>query len=178
MRLTRSALPIFAFAISLFVTFSARAESAASADASAGPPGWDKLVTLSGKWEGVGHEGAKSLPVTTEFHFVADKSVLMNTLAAGTPHEMITMFHDDGGTLMATHYCAMHNQPRLYSEPAKAANQLSFLFKDSTNIGPGDAHMKRLVITFVDATHHLEDWSAVDEEGKESVKRFEFHRKQ
>jgi len=31
---------------------------------------------------------------------------------------------------------------------------------DGTNIEPGDNHMKKLVVTFIDADHHDETWTS------------------
>jgi hypothetical protein len=54
------------------------------------------------EWEGKTNEGGQER--TTSFRLVSDGSVVMNVFAAGTPHEMITMFHMDGSDLLATHY--------------------------------------------------------------------------
>ena len=93
-------------------------------------------------------------------------SAIMHIIGKDTPYEMATMFHPDGPALMATHYCAAHNQPRMEMVPAPAPNQIAFRFKDGTNIGPGDGHMVGLVITFIDANHHDEAW-AYEDHGKE-----------
>ncbi len=57
--------------------------------------GFDKLKSLAGEWEGVMHEGGQQLPATTSYRIVSGGSVVMNVLGAGTPHEMVTMFHMD-----------------------------------------------------------------------------------
>src|SRR5579859_331066 len=82
--------------------------------------GFEKLKSLAGQWEGMTNEGGKDFQVTTSFRVVSDGSVLLNDLMGGTPHEMVTMFHMDGSHLMATHYCAAHNQPRFVM--AQSAN--------------------------------------------------------
>ncbi|HZS39198.1 MAG TPA: hypothetical protein VFF06_20345 [Polyangia bacterium] len=138
-------------------------------------PQWDKMKTLVGNWEGTADEGGKKQPATTYFRMVSAGSALMNVLGEGTPHEMITMIHLDLKELMATHYCAAQNQPRMKAVPA-AANEVAFDFKDGTNIGPNDGHMQRVVFTFVDADHHFQDWTFRDK-GKDSTMRFEFKRK-
>ena len=69
------------------------------------------------------------------------------------------MFHPDNARLLATHYCAAHNQPRMALVPSAAPNQLTFDFVDGTNIAPGEGHMARLTITFTDADHHDEAWT-------------------
>ncbi len=141
-------------------------------------PSFDKLKSLVGNWEGTAEEGGKQVnkSAKTEFHMVSGNSVLMNTLAAGTPMEMITMIHMDLKDVVATHYCAGQNQPRFKMLPSAKPNELTFEFKDGTNIGPNDGHMQRVVFTFVDDDHHTEDWVYLDK-GKESTMRFDFHRK-
>jgi hypothetical protein len=75
------------------------------------------------------------------------------------PYEMVTMIHPDGKRLLATHYCAAHNQPRMAMVPSKAANQIAFQFVDGTNIAAGEVYMKGVAFTFIDADHHEEAWT-------------------
>ena len=139
--------------------------------------GFDRLKSLAGEWKGIMHEGGKPLPATTSYRIVSGGSVVMNVLGAGTQYEMITMFHMDNRALMATHYCAGHNQPRFLLVPSSEPNVLQFEFKDVTNLPtPAAPHMVGLKITFVDANHHFQDWTYL-EKGQESTSRFEFHRK-
>jgi hypothetical protein len=129
-------------------------------------PEWQQLRTLVGLWQSSGEEGGKKVESTLEVRMTGGGSAIMHLLAKDTPYEMVTMFHPDGPALLATHYCAAHNQPRLQMVPAPAPNQIAFRFRDGTNIGPGDGHMVGLVITFIDANHHDEAWS-YEENGKE-----------
>jgi hypothetical protein len=129
-------------------------------------PEWQQLRSLVGQWQGTAEEGGQKQESTLEVRMTGDGSAIMHVLAKDTPYEMVTMFHPDGPTLMATHYCAAHNQPRMQMIPAPAPNQIAFRFKDGTNIGPGDGHMVGLVITFIDANHHDEAW-AYEDHGKE-----------
>ena len=140
-------------------------------------PEWQKLSTLVGQWEGVIEEGGQKTPATVEVRMTADGSALMHVLGKDTPQEMVTMFHPDGDRLLATHYCAVHNQPRMALTAAPGANQIAFAFVDGTNIGPGDGHMAGLVITFRDADHHDEAWTfrANGKDGPSAV--FTFARK-
>jgi len=116
-------------------------------------PEWQQLRTLVGEWQGTAEEGGKKQPTTVEVRMTGGGSAIMHLIGKDTPHEMVTMFHPDGDTLLATHYCSAHNQ-------------IAFRFKDGTNIGPGDGHMVGLVITFIDANHHDEAW-AYEDHGKE-----------
>ena len=152
-----------------------QAKNAAQQPASAAA--FDKLKSLVGEWEGSMNEGGQEMPAATSFRLVSDGSALMNILGAGTAHEMVTMFHMDNSDLLATHYCAAHNQPRFRLVPSSEPNVVTFDFKDATNLaGPSAPHMVGVKIIFLDANHHYEDWTFL-ENGKKNTRRFDFRRK-
>jgi hypothetical protein len=122
-------------------------------------PEWQKLKSLVGQWEGVMEEGGKQLPTKVEVRMTGDGSAIMHVMDKDGPYEMVTMIHPDGKRVLATHYCAAHNQPRMAMVPSKAPNQIAFQFVDGTNIGPGEGYMKGVVFTFIDADHHEEAWT-------------------
>lgn len=139
---------------------------------------FDKLKSLAGEWEGKAIEGGKEIPATATFRLVSDGSALMNILAPGTPHEMVTMFHMDGSDLLATHYCAAHNQPRMRAVPTSDPNVVAFEFKDATNLSsPAVGHMDHVKFTILDSNHHVEEWTFLAN-GRASTRRFNFHSKQ
>lgn len=146
------------------------------------PPGpssaaLDRLKSLVGEWEGKANEGGKQMPTTTSFRLVSDGSALMDVLAAGTPHEMVTMFHMDGSDLLATHYCAAHNQPRFHLASTSEPNVLVFEFKDATNLSsPTAPHMVGIKFILLDPNHHAEDWTFLAN-GATNTRRFDFYRK-
>ena len=123
-------------------------------------PEWQRLKTLVGNWEGTVDMEGKPMPATVEVRMTGDGSAIMHVMDKGGPYEMVTMIHPDGKRLLATHYCAAHNQPRMALVPSAAANQVAFSFVDGTNIGPGEEHMRGVVFTFVDADHHEEAWTS------------------
>lgn len=139
-------------------------------------PSWEKLKLLSGVWIGTTKEGGKPQPATVSFKLISDGSAIMSTLEEGTPHEMVTMFHEDGNELLATHYCAAHNQPRMQAVANADPNRIVFKFKDGTNIGPNDGHMVQLAIVIDGSNHHLEEWTYEDH-GKQETSVFDFRRK-
>jgi hypothetical protein len=120
---------------------------------------WQKLKSLVGEWKGIFEQNGKKLEGSLEVRMTADGSALMHWMDKGTTHEMVTMIHPDGPKLLATHYCAAHNQPRLEMTTAPGPNQIAFHFKDGTNIAAGAGHMQHLVITFIDADHHDATWT-------------------
>lgn len=139
-------------------------------------PAFDKMKTLVGSWKGSAEEGGKQMPTNARFQVIADDSALMGWLNERTGDEMVTMFHPDGAELMATHYCAAHNQPRMVLVRGGDPNKLVFKFKDGTNIGRGDGHMNRITFIFDKSDHHIEEWTYVVK-GQEITGHFDFHRK-
>ena len=140
-------------------------------------PEWEKLSTLVGEWEGVFEmPDGKKLSGTLEVRMTGDKSALMHLMDRDKPHEMITMIHPDGKRILATHYCAAHNQPRMALVPSKNPNEVAFDFVDGTNIAPGDGHMKGVVFRFVDADHHEEEWTSTEGGGKATSAVFKYTR--
>lgn len=136
-------------------------------------PEFEQMKKLVGKWEGT----FAGKPTKADFRLTGDGSALMQVLAEGTRYEMVTMFHMDGSRLLATHYCAAHNQPRMAAVPGGDGKSIQFNYVDGTNIAPGDSHMDNVKLTMVDADHHQELWTST-EKGKSSSMVFDFHRAQ
>lgn len=167
-------LVLLGFSLAIGITaFAGEHKSAVAPNAS-----FDKMKSLDGAWVGSMVDAGKDYPATTRFMMVSDGSALMAWLGEGTPEEMVTIFHMDGTDLIATHYCAAHNQPRFMAVPGGAnPNRVVFKFKDGTDIGPHDGHMQEVAFTFDGADHHTEDWTYIDAKGAMTVGHFDFKRK-
>ena len=89
-----------------------------------------------------------------------------------------TTIINDGGGLVATHYCSMGNQPRMKAAaPIPAGDSISFRFVDVTNLKkPGSGHIKHLTVKFVDADHFVQEWTHTDGK-KEETMAFRWTRK-
>lgn len=118
------------------------APAAADVDATAV---FEQLKTLEGRWtgtpEGDGEEAeaeaAEIREAVHEFEVSAAGTVVMETMAPGTDHEMINMYHLDGDDLVLTHYCAGGNQPQMrLDRAASTADNLLFEFAGGTNLDP------------------------------------------
>jgi len=160
------------------VVFAALGLARAQTPSSPSSAAFDKLKLLAGEWEGKVTEGGKDIQATTSFRVVSDGSALMNVLGQGTPHEMVTMFHMDNNDLLATHYCAAHNQPRFRYVSTSDPKVVAFEFKDATNLStPTAPHMIGVKFTLLDPNHHVEDWTFLAN-GQTETSRFDFQRKQ
>jgi len=165
-------------AMAIFASLTAAQPPLPRASSESPAAAFDMLKTLAGEWQGSTSEDGRDIPATTSFRVVSDNSALMNVLGAGTPHEMVTMFHMDGSDLLATHYCAAHNQPRFRFVPSTDAKVVAFEFKDATNLAtPTAPHMVGVKFTLLEPNHHVEDWTFLAN-GQTSTRRFDFHRKQ
>lgn len=144
--------------------------------AQSGPLGaFEKIKSLTGDWTGKMSGG---MAATSTFRVTAGGSAVMQMLGEGTDMEMPTLFHMDGERLMATHYCAAKNQPRMVFVPAGSdGSTLKFDFLDVTNLrNPEDGHMRRVTFTLIDKDHFRQEWT-YREKGKESADSFDFVRK-
>jgi hypothetical protein len=71
---------------------------------------FDQLKALAGRWEGT-MEAPASGVATLEFEVTSNGRALLERQFEGTPHEMITVYALAYDRLIATHFCAMGNQP-------------------------------------------------------------------
>jgi hypothetical protein len=136
-------------------------------------PGWEKLKTLAGEWQGKTSQGAA---VRARYQLHSGDSALIETLEPEKESSMVTVYHLDGARLMMTHYCGAKNQPRMRARVSGDGKQITFSFFDATNLAsPSTGHMKKVVVTFVDPSHFRQEWTFT-EAGKDMTETFEFTR--
>jgi hypothetical protein len=118
--------------------------------------------------------------VQVSYKLTAVGSALMSEIQSemhGKSEDMISMIHFDNGRLLLTHYCAAGNQPRMQAKASADGKTITFDFVDATNLASSETgHMQRVIFTFVDASHHSEEWHfAVG--GTEIVRKFDLQKK-
>lgn len=182
MRSTIHAATLFSLTFALFAPGAAlaqdkkpeakQAEPKAAADEKKHMPkplaanaGFDQMKTMVGEWVEADELAAatkeKRAPqIASSFRLTGDGSALCETMFAGTPHEMVTIYHPDGDGLMLTHYCAAHNQPQMKAAKPADSHKIEFKFAGGANIDPATTgHMHDLTLTFVDADHVKAEWA-------------------
>ena len=92
------------------------------------------------------------MPATVEVRMTGDGSAIMHVLGKDSPYEMVTMIHPDGKRLLATHYCAAHNQPRSRSRRRRREPDHVELHRRDQRRTRRRA-VRSVVFTFVDANH-------------------------
>jgi hypothetical protein len=73
-------------------------------------PGFEKLKTRVGDWEGKNAEGK---PARVSYKIVSSGTAVMETLDPEGEMEMVTVYTQDLDQVAVTHYCSANNQPRM-----------------------------------------------------------------
>jgi hypothetical protein len=132
---------------------------------------FDTMKSLAGNWEGPvtleppQPDMSDDKPVHVSLRVTSRGNALVHEMQeAGTPLDAakydhpVTMIYLDAGRLTLIHYCDAGNRPRMFARPSADGKSVEFDFSDisgSTNYG----HMHHSVFTFIDANHHIEDWT-------------------
>lgn len=105
-----------------------------------------RLKTMVGTWR---RKDDPASPLRIRYYLTARDTVLVEEWSArGKPHSL-TLYHRDGSTLLATHYCPQGNQPRL----ALSGNGpvIRFAFRDATDLDPKrESHQHALSFDLAD----------------------------
>ena len=93
------------------------------------------------------------------YEVTSNGSALLERMGPGTPHEMVSVYHDEKGKLAMTHYCAIGNQPKLTLESA-SPEKIKLTFAKNNVINPNkEDHMHSLEITFLGPDQVKEEWT-------------------
>jgi hypothetical protein len=142
------------------------------------------IKSLSGRWQGPFMNPETGKPVTMEASIRVTShgnSVVHEMKGAGDPDQSatqdhpITMMYIDGANLLLTHYCDAGNRPRMSAHISPDGKQVDFDFLDVA--GPTKfGHMQHARFTFVDDTHHTEEWTWALPNGKTVGAQMDLHR--
>ncbi len=138
---------------------------------------FERLKGLAGEWQAKSSRGWDE-PVSYEL--VAGGSVVVesNSFKDAPENTMYTMFHLDGGRLLATHYCASGNQPRLIaSGVSDGGRQLTFTYLDATGLPSRDhGHMDQAVFRFLDSDRFTARWTWYQKGAEQWLEEIEHRR--
>ncbi len=120
---------------------------------------FERLKSLAGTWKGTTTEpDGKKWEGTVEYAVTSNGSAVTEKLFAGTPHEMVSVYHDTKGKLSMTHYCGLGNRPEL-SLVSSTDNEMQFVFSNPSEIDPAkEMHMHSLKLTFDGKDKLVQDW--------------------
>ena len=122
-------------------------------------PEFERMKSLAGTWKGESSSHGQKGPAEATYKLTSGGSVVLETLDPGTPHEMVTLYHDAGGKLVMTHYCAMGNQPRMAVRKS-TPEALEFGYVHTEGIDTRrDAHMHSLKLIMKDKDSLEQRWT-------------------
>ncbi len=108
------------------------------------PPSADVWAELSGALPGTWSATTSSgNTVQVRYRLVSGGSALIERWAPDTARETLTVFHRDGEALIATHYCAQGNQPRLRLSE-QIGDEVVFRRFDATDLAPEEGVLDEL----------------------------------
>ena len=131
---------------------------------------FENLKTLAGEWDArvttdppVAEMGNASLHIT--MRVTSRGNALVHEMQeSGTPLDPakydhpVTMFYLDNDQVNLVHYCDAGNRPHMVARKSDDGKTLEFDFVDLSG-GTQYGHMHHAVFTFIDANHHIEDWT-------------------
>jgi hypothetical protein len=140
--------------------------------------GLEQFKQLAGEWVGkMKDENNQMRDVTTKYAVTSAGSAVVETMGAGTPHEMVNVIHQDGGDLALTHYCAIGNQPHMKAAD-KPGQKFEFVFTSGSNMASDhDGHMHSVTYTLVDKDTLQEVWTFYEGGKKSGTATFDYKRK-
>ncbi len=122
----------------------------------------DRLKALAGTWEGDAEDGSGGGKATVVYRVIARGSVVMETLFAGSDHEMVSLYSVAGNELQMVHYCSIGNQPHFRLDRAASTfDRMQFVLDGGTGFDPKtDAHIHggRITLKGADAMEAAWDY--------------------
>ena len=133
-------------------------------------PAFVKFADLAGEWVGTGMHGDAEHEARIVYKVTSGGSAVVETIDPDGEHEMVTVIHKDGNSLLLTHYCMLGNQPQMRAKPKAGDKKVAFEFVKATNLkSDKDMYMRSVTYTFVDKDNLEAEWTHYDD-GKEAGK--------
>jgi hypothetical protein len=138
--------PLLPILTALFLLAHITPSSARDAD-----DAWRAMAALAGTWRLAEPKTPAQDAFRISYRWISRNTALVESF--GDPSKQITetIYHRDGTRLLATHYCAQGNQPRLRLQTPASDHVLKFEFLDVTNLKrPDDSHLIRITFDLSD----------------------------
>ena len=177
-------IPLYAQAHDHPVVTPAAATTASDTPSAETKQAFALIKSLAGRWQGdfINPETKKPVAMETSIRVTSHgNSVVHEMKGAGDPEgsdkidHPVTMMYIEGANLILTHYCDAGNRPRMSARISPDGKVVDFDFLDVS--GPTThGHMQSARFTFVDSTHHIEQWTWATPSGKTMSVPMDLHR--
>jgi hypothetical protein len=123
-----------------------------------GEPRLEDVERLVGDWEEVGSDGKPTGTIVSSYRPTAAGTAILETVFPGTKHEMVTLYREEGGALVLTHYCVSGNQPEFRAERT-APNQIVYRMTAISNLDQkSEPHMRQGTVTWLGEDSIETEW--------------------
>ena len=148
---------------------------------------FDTLKTFAGEWEGPVSvpempemSGGKplhvSMRVTSRGYAMVHELQEANTLLDASKYDHpVTMLYVNGDQLNLIHYCDAGNRPHMVGKMSPDGKTVEFTLVEVSG-GTERGHMDHAKFTYLDANHHIEDWTYIMPSDKPIHAHFDVHR--
>ncbi|HEY9143160.1 MAG TPA: hypothetical protein VIM90_03915 [Arenimonas sp.] len=134
---------------------------------------FERLKALEGTWRVADKD---EHPLRIRFYRTARGSTLVESWDVNGTSHSLTIYHRDGDTLLATHYCPQGNQPRMALVPREDGG-IGFSFRDVTDLAvEGEQHQHDLAFALADDGRLVRSETYKDDEGKLHPSQLELER--
>lgn len=142
-----------------------------------GSKAFERMKQLVGNWEGTMDMGKETMKMKASYKLTAAGSALVETFHEGTPHEMVSVWHDNKNKkLSMTHYCAEHNQPKLIMQGMDDKQVTMDLASDSEIDVANESHIHSAAIQFEGKDRMTHMWTSFKDGKKDMVVKIAFSR--
>jgi len=142
-----------------------------------GSDAFERMKKLVGNWEASMQMGQETMKMKASYKLTSGGSVLIETTHEGTPHEMVSVYHDNKKkNLIMTHYCAEHNQPKLVLTGMDNNKLMMDLSPDSDIDIANETHIHSVSIQFESNDKMSHMWTSHKEGKKDMVVKMAFNR--
>jgi hypothetical protein len=142
-----------------------------------GSEAFERMKKLVGSWEAHMQMGKEKMEMKASYKLTSGGSVLIETTHEGTPHEMVSVYHDNKKKeLVMTHYCAEHNQPKLILTGMDNNNLTMDLSPDSDIDTAKETHIHSVSIQFDGNDKMSHKWTSHKDGKKDMVVNMAFNR--
>jgi hypothetical protein len=139
---------------------------------------FERLKALQGNWYGKDEQGKEVL--SSVYKVSSNGSAVVETMFPGQAHEMTNVYTIDGSRLLATHYCAAGNQPRMECPAMGPDGSIPFTFESVSNLASREqSYMGGVTLRTPEKNKLVQEWTNyIDGKvNKDHQARFELTRK-
>jgi|SRR5579871_6921310 len=125
---------------------------------------YDGLKALTGSWEGTITTVPENTPVQGKHVQVTMRlassgtAIVHDVTWTGRKDNETSVLYVDGSRVLLTHYCDVGNRPQMVAKTSADGKIVDFDLIEVAG-SPGYGHVQHVVFTFIDASHHTEDWT-------------------